>query len=376
VERQTRPVDVKDLDTLVRVLRDGVAEIRARTTHAMTGARMAVITLAFLVGLAVFQVVLVSRDGVPLVLQVTGTLAALALAVLAIWMGVRLARFASARRSLEMAVSLADQHARALEAVHAEVVAQRDRLLSAQNEAETLAQVIVHDLKNPLATLLQYVSLAEADLRAMPGASGPLDYLQNASEEGRRLSKLIGDLLLVYRLEQGVMRPSREMVPARLLLESVARRFGPRATRHGVRLEVDAEDDLLVPIDLELVQRMLDNLIANALRHVNRGNRVGLFAGTGGGEIRLAVRNSGPPVPEHLKGGLFGRFVVGERREWRNVGLGLYLCRLVAEAHSGSIALVDRPGWNVSFEAVLPLPTDEAVPTPLGHPTVRVNEAP
>jgi signal transduction histidine kinase len=61
-----------------------------------------------------------------------------------------------------------------------------------------------------------------------------------------------------------------------------------------------------------------------------------------------------------MRGRLFDRFVTGERREWQNAGLGLYLCRLVAEAHSGSIELVDVPGWNVSFEARLPAVAPEA----------------
>jgi signal transduction histidine kinase len=240
------------------------------------------------------------------------------------------------------------------------VAAQRDRLVVAQNQSEALAQVIVHDLKTPLATLLQYVSLAENEVRELPGAAGLLDYLQRAGEEGRRLAKLIGDLLLVYRLERGAMAPTLEAVPLRILLHSVTRSFSSRAKERDASLEIAGDDDLVVPMDLDLMQRLLENLVSNALRHVGRGDRVSLEGRRADGGVRIAVRNSGPPIPEALRPSLFDRFVTAGRREWHNAGLGLYLCRLVAEAHAGSIALRDRPGWNVSFEVELPVRAEGA----------------
>jgi signal transduction histidine kinase len=101
---------------------------------------------------------------------------------------------------------------------------------------------------------------------------------------------------------------------------------------------------------------MLENLVANAMRHVGAGDHVSVEARSSYGQVVLAVRNSGPPVPMELRESLFRRFVTGGMREWHNAGLGLYLCRLVAEAHAGTIALVDRTGWNVSFEVAIPAP--------------------
>jgi len=89
------------------------------------------------------------------------------------------------------------------------------------------------------------------------------------------------------------------------------------------------------------------------VRFVGPGDRVELAA-EGGERLRLAVRNSGPPVPPEVRARLFERHATHGRRAWHNAGLGLYLCRLAAEAHGGSIALADRPGWNVSFEVEIP----------------------
>jgi signal transduction histidine kinase len=302
----------------------------------------------------ILQLLIGARTGIPLADNALWATLSAVFTVVAIWTGVRIIRLAAGMAVEATTAELAERHARALEAANGEVAAQRDQLISAQNEAEALAQVIVHDLKNPLATLLQYVSLAEAEVKAAQGPEAVVEYLEHAVEEGRRLSKLIGDLLLVYRLEQGVMAPTRESVPVQLLLDAVVRRYRARAAERGVTLEVQAEDGLLALIDLDLVQRMLENLVANAFRHVARGDHVSLEARSADGKMLLAVRNSGAPVPEELRASLFRRFVTGGLREWHNAGLGLYLCRLVAEAHSGSIALVDRPGWNVSFEITIP----------------------
>jgi signal transduction histidine kinase len=303
------------------------------------------------------QVLLAVRADLPPIYWTLHGFTAAAFALVVVWTGSRMVKLAARMAVNKASAELAEAHARSLEAAHAEVAAQRDRLVAAQNEAEVLTQVIVHDLKNPLATLLQYISLAETALRDVPGTAAVSEDLERAAGEGRRLPKLIGDLLLVHRLERGVMAAAREPVPVRALLESVSRRFTQRALERGVSLELAAED-LVAPIDLELVERLLENLMSNALRHVGRGDRVRLEALRDGGMVRLAVRNSGPPVPEPLRGRLFDRYVTAGRREWHNVGLGLYLCRLVAEAHTGSIALEDRPGWNVSFEVKVPLAPD------------------
>ncbi len=304
-----------------------------------------------------FQVILGMRAELAPLYWTLHAFTAGAFALVVVWTGSRMVKLAARVAVNQTTADLAEEHARALEAAHGEVAAQRDRLVAVQNEAEVLTQVIVHDLKNPLATLLQYVSLAEAALREVPGTAAVSEDLERAAGEGRRLAKLIGDLLLVYRLERGVMAPAREPVPVRALLESISRRFAQRALERGVSLEL-VTDDLVAPLDLELVERLLENLVSNALRHVGRGDRVRLEAQREGALVQLAVRNSGPPVPEPLRGKLFDRYVTAGRREWHNAGLGLYLCRLVAEAHAGSIALADRPGWNVSFEVKVPLAGD------------------
>jgi signal transduction histidine kinase len=272
-------------------------------------------------------------------------------AAVAAWAGMRMVRLASTTVADQHAAWIAQRRVEEALAAQAEAAAQRDALLDARNVSEELSAAIVHDLKNPLATLLQYAALAEAQLQEAGAAPQVLADLRLVGDEGRRLAKLIGDLLLVNRLERGGLTLRRETAPVALLLERVAESYRPRARERGVTIQVSGAAGLTASLDPDLTLRLLENLVSNALRYVGSGDRIELAAEKTGDGLRLAVRNSGVPVPAEARAKLFEKYVSKGRREWHNAGLGLYLCRLVAEAHGGACQLVDRAGWSVSFEA-------------------------
>ncbi len=227
-----------------------------------------------------------------------------------------------------------------------------EALRRAQAQAETLTQLIVHDLRNPVATVGVSLDVVRQVLAGHPGSADGAEALDIARDEVRRLADMIGDLLVVSRLEEGLSaRPA--LVGLGPLLEGVARAADARAREIGARLDVIAAEGVAL-LDEALVRRMIDNLLSNAFQHVPAGGRIELSAERVEGALRLSVRNSGPPVPAELREQIFEKHATHGRREWLNAGLGLYLCRLVAEAHGGSIVLRDWPGWNVSFEIDLP----------------------
>jgi signal transduction histidine kinase len=283
-------------------------------------------------------------------------------AVAATWIGSRMVELA-ARHALDgYTAELVRAHRDELAQANLEIAAQRDRVLAAQAEAETLSKLVVHDLRNPIAALQQFVALALDRLRqarqrglAAPELTEAGEDLQFAVEEGQRLEEMVGDLLLIARLETVALQPRRLDTPVRALLEQVAYGAALRAEDRLVAVAVTAPSDLLAPIDRDLLRRLLENLVSNALRFVDRGGRLELAAGLEGGQLVLAVRNTGPAVPEEVRPHLFQKHGHGADRQLYNVGLGLYLCRLVAEAHGGSMALAEAPGWAAAFEARLPM---------------------
>jgi signal transduction histidine kinase len=272
----------------------------------------------------------------------------LTFAVAATFAGTRMVGLASRTAAEAYGAGLARRHGEELAAANA-------ALQEARDKAELLGRLIVHDLRSPVATItLGLGVLGEALGRLQPPPAEALDALEMSRAEARRLGDMLGDLLAVSRLEEGV-RARRVPVEVPPLVAACARGVEAQASREGVSLTSRVPDGLVAPLDAPLVRRMLENLAGNALRHVGAGDRIEISAEGAGGSLRLAVRNSGPPVPEEVRGRLFEKHVSGEARSWRHQGLGLHFCRLAAEAHGGTIALVDRAGWSVSFEAELPL---------------------
>ena len=313
-------------------------------------------------GATAYQAFLGVRCGLDIspVVAMVITLGAFGLAVT--WAGTRMVELAARRALDDFTGGLVRAHRDELARVNQELSEERDRVLAAQAEAETLAKLIVHDLKNPLAALLQFVSLAESRLGEAPALAQDArvrdarEDLRLAGEEGQRLAGMVGDLLLVSRLEHGALAPRRQATPVMALLAQVARAATLRAADRTVAVEVAADPDLMAPLDLDLARRIVENLVANALRFVDRSGRVELAAWVEGAALRLAVRNTGPAVPAAVRPFLFQKHAPGELRQVHNTGLGLYLCRLVAEAHGGEMVLAETPGWPVAFEARLPLP--------------------
>src|SRR5262249_25636565 len=104
----------------------------------------------------------------------------------------------------------------------------------------------------------------------------------------------------------------------------------------------------------ELARRMLENLAGNALRFLRRGGNLMFAASVEDGTLRLSVRNDGPEIPTDVQKTLFEKFGGGEARRGHNAGLGLYFCKLGAQAHGGQMTLERAQGWNVSFAATFP----------------------
>jgi signal transduction histidine kinase len=233
--------------------------------------------------------------------------------------------------------------------INSELEEQHQRLVIAQREAEMLASLLVHDMKQPLTSVLALLELSAAEVAGLGGGEPLQRDLEMAREQAERLLAMIGDLLAISRLEKGQLEPRPEQLQIGALLREVAQ----RVPRGKARVFVAAPDDLVFPLDRELTERMVENLLSNALSFAGPSGTIELSASQSGGELVLAVKNDGPPVPIERRATLFEKLAPsGVHRH--NAGLGLYFCRLVAEAHRGRIALEHDARFPVSFVARLP----------------------
>src|SRR5207245_2129819 len=146
-------------------------------------------------------------------------------------------------------------------------------------------------------------------------------------------------------------------------LGSLANAYAATARQAGAQISTNVEPGLCAVLHREMIHRFFDNLVLNALDFVRPGGRIEVAAAQEGAELLLAVRNTGEPVPAEARARLFQKGVVRRgSRQRNNLGLGLYLCRLVAVAHDGSVALREETGWATSFVARLTVEAERTHP--------------
>ncbi|MCL4867364.1 MAG: hypothetical protein KJ063_00210 [Anaerolineae bacterium] len=233
-------------------------------------------------------------------------------------------------------------------------------LRAAEAVRDDLTNMIVHDLRTPLTTVimgLEWLQKAEDEPQAR---SNRQRFLQTAAASADRLIRLINDLLDVTRLEAGRLQPNYAPTDLNKLLHSRAAAYSPLAEGEEKQILVQAETQLpLVSADQTLLERVLENLIGNALKYTQAGGQVILAAQQQGDQALLSVTDDGEGIPLVYQSRIFDKFVQVTREDGQPIrkgsGLGLAFCRLVVEAHGGNIWVASEPDQGSTFFFTLPL---------------------
>jgi len=218
---------------------------------------------------------------------------------------------------------------------------------------EDFVSAAAHDLKTPLTTLLGQAQILE--LRA--GRDAELAPHQPAisriAREARRLSALVEDLLDASRIEEGKLEVRREPVDVAELLRHVAERPRP----HKDRVVFQANGRLAGSFDRRRIEQLLDNLVENGLKYSDGGSKVEIRAWREDGEIRITVKDHGIGIPAADQPHVFDRFHRAsnvDARKYAGIGLGLYICRGIAQEHGGRIWVESALGQGSTFHVALP----------------------
>lgn len=247
--------------------------------------------------------------------------------------------------------------ARRFNRMAADLDARVQELRDADRSRRQLLADVSHELMTPLTAMRGYL-----ETLALPAAvtdeATRARYLGIVTEETLRLEAIIGDLLDLARLDGGGGSVEREAVPlARLFERAFARHHGTLEER-GVTLErhVAAGAEAVLG-DERRLEQVVQNLVANAVRHTPRGGRIALRATPAREEVVLIVEDSGPGIPaEHLPH-VFDRFYrVDSARDARSggSGLGLSIVRAVVEQHGGRVSASNGAMGGACFELRLP----------------------
>jgi signal transduction histidine kinase len=222
---------------------------------------------------------------------------------------------------------------------------QYDEIQETLQLREELANMIVHDMRTPLSTIALYSDI----LITKTGKEANGDYLRLAEtirSQSHRLNAFLSDMLVLAKMRAGKLMLNRKLADPYHLVNSAVEAYQPHADSKRMTLVRDMQTDgLLMRLDGKLMQRMIDNLLSNAIKFSPPDTTVtvrlrAVSTDTGAEPVlRLQVIDEGPGVPTVYHERIFSKYetVHSDQTDVQQVGLGLALCRMVAESHGGRI---------------------------------------
>ena len=226
------------------------------------------------------------------------------------------------------------------------------RLRALDEMKNTFLEAVSHDLRTPLTSILgSALTLEQSGLQIAP--EDALDLVGRIASNARKLERLLSDLLDLDRLQRGIVTPQRRSTD----LEALVRHCVAETEHAAVReITVDVEQ-VTVEVDAAKVERIVENLLSNAIRHTPAAAPVWVRAREQDGGILLVVEDAGPGVAEELREAVFEPFrqAPGSASVHSpGVGVGLTLVRRFAELHGGRAWVEPREGGGASFRVFLP----------------------
>ena len=220
----------------------------------------------------------------------------------------------------------------------------------AESMRDNLTAMLVHDLRTPLTGLLAPLQMLEAEML------GPLDesqreVVQISNRSGQRLLGMVNALLDVSKMEAGEFAIHRQTVEIEPLLTRVIQIARPMEDSDSAQIVARCEQKT-VEADPDLLERILINLVGNALKFTPRDGQITLSAEPTPNKTHFAVSDNGPGIAPEFQDKIFDKFGQVENRQKGakfSTGLGLTFCKLAVEAHGGTIGVISEVGVGSEF---------------------------
>ena len=215
---------------------------------------------------------------------------------------------------------------------------------------DNLTAMLVHDLRTPLTGLLTPLQMLESEML------GPLDesqreVVQISNRSGQRLLGMVNALLDVSKMEAGEFTVRRQTIDVEPLLARVIQIARPLQDGQGATIIAHCHQKT-VSADPDLLERILINLLGNALKFTPHDGQITLTAAPKNNKTRFAVADDGPGIAPEFQGKIFDKFGQVENRQAGakvSTGLGLTFCKLAVEAHGGEIGVISEVGVGSEF---------------------------
>ena len=256
-----------------------------------------------------------------------------------------------------------DELANAFTEMSAQIHEQIEQLTENDRLRRELVSNISHDLRTPLAAMQGYIETLIIKSPTM--APEDLDrYLRIAQKHSVRLGSLIGDLFELSKLDSGSVTPSIENFSLPELVQDTAQGFALESERKAISLQVEVgETAAITRGDIGLIQRVLENLVRNAIQFTPQGGEVTISVTERPNAVAVAVSDNGPGITAEDVTRIFDRFYRardGEEARSDSSGLGLAIVKRILDLHESRIEVVSKPNAGTRFEFELPLCAEAA----------------
>jgi two-component system sensor histidine kinase KdpD len=236
---------------------------------------------------------------------------------------------------------------------------EREELSRSDETKTTVLRSVSHDLRSPLTAIA-----TAAEMLADPGEllsdDDRVELLASIREQSRRLDRLVGNLLDLSRLEAGAAQPLAELWPVDELIGRALDALGSGGDRVVVSL---APDCPAVSVDAAQLERVLVNLVENALRYSSSADLVEIRAAAAEGDVVISVVDRGPGLGAEERASIFEPFSHGSGAGERRAGLGLAIARGFTTLNGGRLWVESTPGRGATFSVALPvIEVDTQVP--------------
>jgi two-component system OmpR family sensor kinase len=248
-----------------------------------------------------------------------------------------------------------EQLAFSVHAMAERIAGQVRHLQAVDSQRRELVANVSHDLRTPLASLQGYLETLRLKAKELDEAER-LRYLEVAHRHCRHLGRLVEELFDLARLDANEVQPVTEPFSLPELVQDVLHKFELRARQHEVSLQARYTEDLpFVVGDIALIERVLDNLLENALRHTPAGGTVTVAVDAAPDGLVVRIVDTGSGINAEDLPHVFERFYQSDRMRTRGgAGLGLAIAKRIVELHGRHIHAASVPGRGTTFAFDLP----------------------
>jgi len=227
-----------------------------------------------------------------------------------------------------------------------------DRIQTLLTEIKEMSDNIAHDLRSPIARMR---GLAEVTLTTSKSLSEYESMAASTVEECDRLLDMINTMLFISKTEAGLERPSRADVDIGALIRSACELFEPTAEDKHITLNCQAPEKTFLLGDSRMLQRMLSNILDNAVKYTPPGGEVKVSVSEANRDIVITIHDTGIGISGADLTRIFERFYRGDQsRSEPGTGLGLSLARAIARAHGGDVTVTSELNHGSTFTIILP----------------------